>query len=62
MNTCKTCKWWGKWEPTICDKVTHDFGKPNTQFELIIHADDDSNLWGALKTGPDFGCIHHEEK
>ena len=64
MKTCKTCKYWGRYIRTYCDNDGTDFHgncKLNG-FEVIATAADDTNLQVNLKTGPDFGCILHEEK
>lgn len=57
MNTCKTCKWWGKIDSYgKCGKLTE---RQDTQYSpddmLAIGCDE-------IFTGPDFGCIHHEGK
>ncbi len=64
MNRCKTCKWW-KWYKDELDQ----FHPPPVQFECkgphtayrdsegMIDGEDYVGVW----TGPDFGCIHHEE-
>lgn len=74
MNTCKTCKWWGPSyvseyrhtpesgfghcdSPKILEGYGHD-PKTSPQDAAIIENDEG---WG-WATGPDFGCIHHEEK
>jgi hypothetical protein len=63
MNTCKTCKWWGRVREGCCDFVdTLHSAKPATRFEIYASADDDHNLQAYLLTGPDFGCIHHEAR
>lgn len=67
LGTCKTCRWWGLLgshtdlpmkacsaphltdADDICDHPTH----------AMIDAEEGS---GKLVTGPDFGCIHHEER
>jgi hypothetical protein len=60
MGTCKTCKWWD--DNGQCDKVGNIQATkhPNTLFDIICDAADDTGLWAALKTGPDFGCTYHE--
>ena len=66
-NTCKTCKHWDNWNGTgragVCchletggidDEVC--LPAPN---QLLARGMDDDTL---ILTGPDFGCIHWEEK
>jgi hypothetical protein len=64
MNTCKTCKWWnnnplGNEIPNTwgyCDELERISGDiPPVDGLLAIYAD-------AILTGPDFGCVHHQEK
>ncbi len=63
MKTCRTCKWWGKDDPGCCGKVdTIVSSNPETELSIEASADDDSGLWARLRTGPDFGCVLHEEK
>jgi len=69
MNTCKTCKFWtdNPWGHPVprgsclspkflygyniaLDKIAPD--------EVLVENDEG---WGFV-TGPDFGCVHHEEK
>lgn len=59
MPTCKTCCWW---EDGCCNVIdTTIVEKPATRFEIEVRVADDSGLNVKLKTGPDFGCVHHEE-
>jgi len=62
MNRCKTCKWWVteiKWgnEYHFCEHpmFVSDSEKPD---EAGIYNDVNS----ALMTGPEFGCVKHEDK
>jgi hypothetical protein len=59
MNTCKTCKFWDNGD---CDFVTTKLDKDPQRFEIIVRVSDDHNLDVSLKTGPDFGCVHHSAK
>lgn len=59
MNTCDSCKWWGKpskehngrfrW----CDCAMVDGSS-------MTIADEEPFSAGVIVTGPKFGCIHHE--
>ena len=66
MNTCKTCKWWGRAWEGCCDFIdtTHanQAAEVGKRFEIAVSADDDSGLQTYLQTGPDFGCVHHTAK
>lgn len=59
MQTCKTCVYWESGE---CDLVNCIQRDPNTRFEIEANAADDTDLRASLKTGPDFGCIHHSPR
>lgn len=63
METCKTCKYWGRHWKGACDFVdTSAAEQPETRFEIKVKVLDDSGLSAWLLTGPDFGCIHHAKK
>ncbi len=71
MNTCKTCKFWGKPKKAgmlglsniaDCDMVNNIIPEVDKTFEIDASADDESNMNVALITGENFGCIHHEAK
>jgi len=66
MNTCDTCKWWCKSleetdkPPMQCD---------NDKLHLDLRGNDTcgcdgytEHRSGAMITGPQFGCVHHEPK
>jgi hypothetical protein len=62
LPTCKTCKWWD-------DSGHHNFGHKLCLHEKMNHSgpEDKDNIInegydGAVYYGPDFGCIHWEEK
>lgn len=59
MQTCKTCCWWEDGRCNVIDTKIAE--KPETRFEIDVRVDDDSGLNVKLKTGPDFGCVLHEE-
>lgn len=60
MNTCKTCKWWekAKWRQDC--KCTNQ--KLGTLDDDGIDVEGCEGGWDYMTTGPDFGCIHWEEK
>lgn len=71
MNkTCKTCKFW---DYGICNKVDQVYddyngkeksiliGKSAAHFFIDTTVADDTNLNVTMRTGPDFGCILHEQ-
>lgn len=66
MNTCDTCKWFGKtYDYYTREEVPDRFCCNNPKLDdydmqsgaFIMHQCDS---W--LKVGPKFGCIHHEPK
>lgn len=65
MKTCSTCKFWeGKCheEPAFkrCSLSQSDVSlDPKEGFGVF---DGEPFNGGLFATGPDFGCIHHEEK
>jgi len=62
MGTCKTCFWWNREYPGCCGAVdTIQTEKPDTLFSISAYGPDDTWLETYLRTGPDFGCIHHKE-
>ncbi len=56
MGTCKTCRWW--YNHGTCDFVDQD-QSPSTRLSIKVTVADDHDLDVSLRTGPDFGCIHH---
>lgn len=58
MNTCKTCRWWKDGYCDIIDTTMNN--RPETLIQIDVQVDDDSNLSVRLKTGPEFGCVHHD--
>ncbi len=69
MNTCKTCNWWvdtEEWQLKLhyfqgrCNHVTVNEEALNAMRSCCVT--DTSDESGLIYTGPDFGCIHHEEK
>lgn len=64
MKTCKTCKWWGRAYTGFCDFVD---SIPASTPEVLFQIDELAGdiVYGShpgLRTGPDFGCIHHEPR
>ena len=56
LRTCKTCRWW--------EELTEG---SVTEGQCRCREIDDLRsgvfaLEGDITTGPDFGCVHHEEK
>lgn len=57
MNTCNSCKWWGKGFP---DTPQRECDNP----KLNERSDDGATAWvfegdsGVFITGPRFGCTH----
>ncbi len=56
METCKTCKFWNN---GICNFVDNKSDKDLQCFEIVVRVNDDHGLSASLKTGPNFGCVHH---
>lgn len=67
MKTCKTCKWWHKSiiQMTHEESVTVELdvcANPSVHNPLSgIEAIATTAFKYPIITGPDFGCIHHEE-
>ena len=61
MNTCKTCKFWGKrghWERPYAHLCKHPKMAGD---KASMDGVNDFELCGeGIATGPDFGCIHHK--
>lgn len=55
-GTCKTCRWW---KGGRCDLVDLLSGASPARFEIEVTVADDHDLETFLRTGPDFGCVHH---
>lgn len=57
MNTCKDCRWWYQSFFNFCEheKLSKEIAGESDRAWC------DDNLSG-IETGPDFGCIHWEEK
>jgi hypothetical protein len=59
MQICKTCKYWNQVAGLgECDKDTSR--TPLTSFEAVAEIEDDCGLRVFFRTGPHFGCVHHE--
>ncbi len=71
MNTCKTCKWWRikddyheglgicKSPKIISDENEHRITMDCICADAVGGGNYDSSQ---IRTGPDFGCIHHTPK
>ena len=66
VPTCKTCKWWDTVEiaehfrrhrachsPKLMPPDDAEYGT-----DTLLYYDEGSKFW----SGPDFGCVHHEDK
>lgn len=64
MNTCKSCKFWDNGECNFVNVPPNNVPPNNVpqRFEIVVRVSDDHNLAVSLKTGPDFGCVHHSAK
>jgi hypothetical protein len=54
MGTCKECRWWGA---NLCYSPKN-YGPDSGGRD---GAESASGMEG-IRTGPDFGCVHHEAK
>ena len=69
MSTCKSCKWWRRGDFGVsevigsCDspKFVVNGRMDGVDFRDGLSVCDMEGL-ACFETGPDFGCIHHEEK
>jgi hypothetical protein len=63
---CKTCKWYNAtaricYERVCsCQKMVYGYGYTDEPKNDEVEIEDDEG-WGMIP-GPEFGCIHHEEK
>lgn len=62
LNTCKTCKWWDGSDSR--DGMNYC---SNDKLSERAIASDCLTIWTdigcpSIATGPNFGCIHHEQK
>ena len=57
-NRCKTCKSWLKLEPEYGACLHPALSVPHGECCKPTEAQCDS---GEIRTGCDFGCVHHEE-
>lgn len=65
MNRCKTCKWWAGPVKTSIIKDNSGYGKcEHLKLSDDTHSDGaiDSEDYGGIYAGPEFGCVHHEAK
>jgi len=71
MKRCKTCKWRGvedrnnagaPYRPGYLNCRNPKLnGDTTTEFTWDSDGAIDGEEWNGFWTGPDFGCIHHEE-
>lgn len=59
MKNCKSCAFW---DNGTCDFVDRKLDEDPGRFEIDVRVSDDTGLNATLKTGPDFGCVHHSAK
>lgn len=59
---CKTCKWYdpSNWHECQCPKMVYGYSGRTKRDPDGLSVEDDEG-WGMIP-GPEFGCIHHEEK
>ncbi len=63
IGHCKTCKYWlvkERFSGGHCgngDKIAEDDGQDYLSDMLIYEYSEGGRFW----TGPEFGCVHHEE-
>lgn len=71
MNKCKTCKFWERGGGYFCPLelgCCNRFKSPSYMRRLdeiavpgsVSGGHGEGNQEGRVKTGPEFGCIHHE--
>lgn len=63
MNTCDTCKWWGRPHKEVRHKRECDHPKVDHIDVLCddgaLLDDSESSLMATFYSGPKFGCVHH---
>lgn len=75
IGRCRDCKWWGykvnnKYFPHLKECELQHHCDPDSEKPFYAWCDDSDNkereldcgIDGHLLTGPDFGCVHWEEK
>jgi len=62
IGFCKDCKFWGRYRDGSCDRGDYAQDAPGTEFEFDYSVLDDSGLDIWIVTGPNFGCLHFENK
>ena len=63
MNKCATCKFWlGNGECVQAREIGVWASTPRDRLAYFADAADDSGLTYGVRTGPEFGCIHHKGK
>lgn len=61
-SLCKNCKFWGRYREGCCDRQGSIFENNLAGFEADARVLDDSGLDIFLRTGPEFGCVHFQNK
>lgn len=61
MFSCKTCHWYSSTAAKTCKcpKMVYGYGSSERDDDGVRIEDDEG--WG-MTPGPDFGCIHHEDR
>jgi len=60
LGRCRTCRWWVKWQDHgRCARPDLD-NKCRSDCVYVMGSTGHKGL--RLMIGPDFGCVHHEEK
>lgn len=64
MNTCDSCKWWGKTEEQYRghDRVADIKTQICMHPKMKGYSVEDGCIHDLLECGPKFGCVHHEPK
>jgi len=61
MERCKTCLYWRHCRECDYPNIAHPQIKatPEELFEVRVWVADDHGLEVSIRTGPEFGCLHH---
>jgi hypothetical protein len=61
IKRCENCKWWTKVEGGLPNQYTHACYF-NALLSYDFYKSDCMNSYELIATGPDFCCLHFEEK